>query len=125
MLIVDQRFAWSVQVLCVVPDVGGQVMQSKDIGKATGCKGRYLEPVLQNLAKHKMLTGKRGPVGGYALAVPPDTITLAQLQEAAGDLGRPTVRMQAPVADALRMVFDRWRGDLETITIADLREMAA
>src|SRR5229473_2305533 len=39
-----------------------------DIAARHDLPGRYLEPMLQRLAGSGILTGKRGPLGGYRLA---------------------------------------------------------
>src|SRR5207245_8930695 len=48
---------------------GGQVpVRSSAITERQGIPRRYLEPVLQELVRHKILLGIRGPSGGYRLA---------------------------------------------------------
>ena len=66
-----------------------------DITEREGIPQRYLEPVLQELVRHGILIGVRGPSGGYRLARERNRISL-------GDIVR-TVRgletAQDPIAD--------------------------
>lgn len=125
MLIVDQRFAWAVLILCAVPEAAsGEVMQSGKIGSATGCKGRYLEPIPQTLTGAGVLDGKRGPRGGYSLVQPASVVSLADIEVVMRDYGRESVRHRAPLSPVLQVIFDGWRADLAAITIALLREPA-
>ena len=47
---------------------GSQPVQSKDITRRQGIPRRYLEHALQQLVRARILTGVRGPRGGYNLA---------------------------------------------------------
>ena len=70
-------------------------VRSADITEREGIPQRYLEPVLQELVRHGILIGVRGPSGGYRLARERNRISL-------GDIVR-TVRgletAQDPIAD--------------------------
>ena len=47
---------------------GSQPVQSRDITRRQGIPRRYLEQALQQLVRARILTGVRGPRGGYNLA---------------------------------------------------------
>ncbi|MBL4806918.1 MAG: Rrf2 family transcriptional regulator [Rhodobacteraceae bacterium] len=54
-------------------------VQSKDITERQGIPQRYLEQVLQQLVRHGILKGVRGPRGGYTLAKERRRITLGDV----------------------------------------------
>ena len=55
-------------VLDIAYNAGALPVQSSDITERQGIPRRYLEPVLQQLVRAGILTGVRGPRGGYRLA---------------------------------------------------------
>ena len=58
---------------------GRQTVRVDEIADATGAPRNYLAKVLNALAKSGIVTSARGPTGGFALAFPPESITLAQV----------------------------------------------
>jgi Rrf2 family protein len=58
---------------------GGQPVQSGDITRRQGIPRRYLEQVLQRLVRAKILSGVRGPRGGYNLARERRRITVGEI----------------------------------------------
>lgn len=52
------------------------------MAEALGASSAHLSKVLQRLAHEGLVTSERGPKGGYALAAPPENITLLQVYEA-------------------------------------------
>jgi Rrf2 family protein len=99
---------------------------AQDIAARHDLPGRYLEPMLQRLAASGILTGKRGPLGGYQLArashlfTADDVVRAVRATEnsAAGEIqssiGR---RIVIPALNAAQMAFSR---GLQSITIHDL-----
>ena len=55
-------------VLDIAYNASTAPVQSRDITARQGIPRRYLEQVLQQLVRAKILTGLRGPRGGYRLA---------------------------------------------------------
>ena len=55
-------------VVDIAYHAGSQPVQSQDITRRQGIPRRYLEQALQKLVRAKILTGLRGPRGGYNLA---------------------------------------------------------
>ncbi len=55
-------------VVDVAYHASGQPVQSRDITRRQGIPRRYLEQALQQLVRANLLTGVRGPRGGYNLA---------------------------------------------------------
>lgn len=67
----------------------------RDLAQRTGLPRPYLEQILLNLKGVGLVRSKRGVGGGYVLARPSETITLAEIVAAvdgpivAGDFGQP------------------------------------
>ena len=57
----------------------GQQAQVKDISARQGIPIRYLEEVMQELRKAKLVDARRGPRGGYVLARPAEEISVADI----------------------------------------------
>ncbi len=55
-------------VLDIAYHAGSGPVQSREITRRQGIPRRYLEQALQNLVRHNILLGVRGPRGGYRLA---------------------------------------------------------
>ena len=55
-------------VVDIAYHAGSQPVQSQDITRRQGIPRRYLEQALQKLVRAEILTGLRGPRGGYNLA---------------------------------------------------------
>ncbi len=107
-------------------------VQAKDITARQGIPQRYLEQVMQQLARVGVLRGVRGPKGGYRLARERRRISVGEIvrhveamdggdddmTETGSDLGRKVVR---PVIEELeREMLDR----LEQVSLEDLCQRA-
>jgi Rrf2 family protein len=116
-------------VLDIAYNAGTHPVQSKDITARQGIPRRYLEQVLQQLVRAGVLTGVRGPRGGYLLARERRRITLGEITRVVAvgeendendsdmsesDLGAMVVW---PVWDGLQ---DTLMEQLDSITIEDL-----
>ncbi|MBN9495337.1 MAG: Rrf2 family transcriptional regulator [Alphaproteobacteria bacterium] len=66
-------------VLDVAYNAKSRPVQASAITKRQGIPKRYLEQVLQALVRAGVLTGQRGPKGGYRLARDPESITIAEI----------------------------------------------
>lgn len=66
-------------VLDIAYNTGTQPVQSKEITARQGIPRRYLEQVLQKLVRAGILSGVRGPRGGYLLARERRRITLGDI----------------------------------------------
>ncbi|MCZ6610516.1 MAG: Rrf2 family transcriptional regulator [Alphaproteobacteria bacterium] len=80
-------------VLDIAYNAGTQPVQSKEITARQGIPRRYLEQVLQQLVRAGILSGIRGPRGGYLLARERRRITL-------GDITRVISALDANGEDA-------------------------
>lgn len=113
-------------VLDIAYNAGSLPVQSKDITERQGIPRRYLEQVLQQLVRAGVLTGVRGPRGGYLLARERRRITV-------GDITRVVALADSedatePESDLGRkVVWPTWQGfeeemmtRLDAVTIEDL-----
>ena len=61
---------------------GGKATQIKDISRRQAIPPRFLEQIFQDLKRAGLVTSKRGPRGGYALAMDPDDVRLGDIVRA-------------------------------------------
>ena len=61
---------------------GGGPMGAEAMAKETGVPAEFLAKILTRLAAGRLLTSRRGPGGGFALARRPDRITVAEVLRA-------------------------------------------
>ena len=89
MIRLSKRLLYSIEaVLDIACHEGPAPVRAGDITRREGILARYLEPVLQELVKAKILKGVRGPAGGYYLARPAEQISI-------GDIVRVVQRTEA------------------------------
>ncbi len=120
-------------VLDIAYNGGSEPAQSREITRRQGIPARYLEQVLQQLVRAGILTGMRGPRGGYRLARERRRISVGEVvrvvrqMEAAGDaaddpagsaLGQQVVR---PLWQELQQDVER---KLDQVSIEDLCQRA-
>ena len=60
----------------------GESVQSRVVSDRQGIPARYLEQIFQQLRRAGLVTSKRGPGGGYTLALPTDQIRVRDIMEA-------------------------------------------
>jgi Rrf2 family protein len=61
---------------------GGKATQIKDISRRQAIPPRFLEQIFQDLKRAGLVTSKRGPRGGYALAADPEDIRIGDIVRA-------------------------------------------
>ncbi len=111
-----------------------EAVQIRVISERQAIPARYLEQIFQRLRRADLVTGKRGPGGGYTLSRPAAEISLRDVVEAVeGSLG-PTSTLGAPSRErdsAYRPDFvwaelaARFARALEDVTLEDLCREAA
>jgi Rrf2 family protein len=120
-------------VLDVAFHVGDHPVRSGDITERQRIPKRYLEQVLQHLVRAGILSGKRGPRGGYRLGRDRGRITLGEVVRVVRRLEAETEPSDPSVGSPLahEVVWPMWeqlREDmmarLDTITIEDLCQRA-
>jgi Rrf2 family transcriptional regulator, iron-sulfur cluster assembly transcription factor len=130
MLRLSKKLLFAIEaVLDIAYNAGPQPVQSTEITGRQGIPRRYLEPVLQQLVRAGILTGVRGPRGGYRLARERRRITLGEIVRVVQALERSEdaiardsgpelgVRVVRPLWQELR---DEVMARLDTVTIEDL-----
>ena len=80
MLRLTKKLLFAIQaVLDIAYNAGTLPVQSSEITRRQGIPRRYLEQVLQQLVRDGVLTGVRGPRGGYRLARERRRITVGEI----------------------------------------------
>ncbi len=74
-------------VLDIAYNAGDQPVQSREVTRRQGIPKRYLELILQQLVRAGILTGVRGPRGGYLLARERRRITVGEIARIVGNSG--------------------------------------
>jgi Rrf2 family protein len=105
-------------------------IRGESIARAQGIPAKYLENLLADLRRARLVVSQRGNVGGYRLARPADEISLADAIRVidgplAGVRGEAPEDVEYPgAAAALRDVWIALRAGmrvvLETVTLADV-----
>jgi Rrf2 family iron-sulfur cluster assembly transcriptional regulator len=71
------KTAYGVQALFDMAFHGaGRAVQAREVAERQAIPLRYLEQILQELRRAGFVEAKRGPGGGYALARPPEAVSL-------------------------------------------------
>lgn len=109
---------------------GGKATQIKDISRRQSIPPRFLEQIFQDLKRAGLVTSKRGPRGGYALATDPEDIRVGDIVRAlegpvtlagatAGD-GTGDETSRAVTEEVFEELSTRIEGCFDAITIQDL-----
>ena len=113
-------------VLDIAYNAGSLPVQSKDITARQGIPRRYLEQVLQQLVRAGILSGVRGPRGGYVLARERRRITVGEITRVVA-MSETEDASEPPSDLGRRVVWPMWTGfeqemmeRLDTVTIEDL-----
>ncbi len=131
---VDYAVRAAIELARAYPTDGGrpQPLTRQAIAEAQDIPAKFLEHILADLKRSRLVASVRGAEGGYWLNRPPEQITMADIIRAAeGPLA--DVRGVRPDAldypDDLAALQRAWiavranlRGVLEQVTIADLRD---
>ena len=116
-------------VLDVACHVGDHPVRSGDITERQRIPKRYLEQVLQHLVRAGILSGKRGPRGGYRLGREQERITLGEVVRVVRTLEAETEPTDPATGSPLahEVVWPMWEklrdemmAQLDNITIEDL-----
>ena len=80
MLRLSKKMLFAIEAVADIAfHAAGQTVQSRDITERQGIPRRYLEQALQHLVRADILTGIRGPRGGYNLARERRRITVGEI----------------------------------------------
>ncbi len=87
MLRLSKKLLFAIEaVVDIAYHAGPGPVRSTDISRRQGIPRRYLEQVLQELVRKGILSGQRGPRGGYRLARERRRITVGEIVRVVRDL---------------------------------------
>jgi Rrf2 family protein len=110
----------ALRALVVIASAAPRPVKAREISEAEDLSYRYLSTVLIALRTAGLVTSARGRDGGYALARPPEAITVADVFDAV-DPRDPHPVPGSPATGALwRSLEDGARDRLATTSLADL-----
>lgn len=112
-------------VLDIAYNGGATPVRSAEITARQGIPKRYLEPVLQELVREKILIGIRGPSGGYRLARERRRVSLGDIVRTVRALGTAEDPISDPAGSELghRVVRPLWI-ELEEETMRRLDQLS-
>ena len=79
-------------VIVLARAYGTRPVSADEIASLLGAPHNYLSKTLNALARRGILTSVRGPGGGFALAVAPDLLTVADIVDVFADANIPGAR---------------------------------
>ena len=128
MLRLSKKTMFAVEaVLDIAFHAAGGTVRSHDITRRQGIPKRYLEQALQQLVRHGILVGVRGPRGGYHLARERRRTTVGEIVRVVGpsETAEPPNTHTSPLAlkvtrPAWADVQDKVLEHLDAMTMEDL-----
>ncbi|MBY0429243.1 MAG: Rrf2 family transcriptional regulator [Alphaproteobacteria bacterium] len=75
----SMKAKYAIRALMVLAKSKQDMIQSKVIAKEAGVPIKFLENILQELKRNRLVESKRGVFGGYYLAKPAKDISVAEL----------------------------------------------
>lgn len=116
MLRLSKKLLFAIEAVVDIAYHGGtEPARSSDICRRQGIPRRYLEQVLQQLVHHGILSGQRGPKGGYRLARERRRIFVGDIIRIVSDLEKTPESPETLSAGqggselALKVVHPLWR----------------
>ena len=123
MIRLTKKLLFAIEAVLDIAYNGSQApVRSSEITEREGIPRRYLEPVLQELVRHKILLGIRGPSGGYRLARERRRVSLGDIVRTVSGLATAEDPISDPAGSELghRVVRPLWRElDEETMRRLD------
>ena len=130
MLRLSRKLMFAVEAVVDIAYHSGEgLVQSAEITRRQGIPRRYLEQVLQHLVRSKILSGVRGPRGGYRLARERRRISMGDILRVVSEIERPADGEEPESGSeiALKVVRPIWSGlesacmeRLDAVTVEDL-----
>jgi len=134
MLKLSKKMVFAVEaVLDIAYNAGGEPVQSGEIARRQGIPRRYLEQVLQQLVRERILVGMRGPRGGYRLARERRRITVGEITRVVRGMETGGDPIKNPAGSELghKVVRPLWQEFLDElsehlngVTVEDMCNMA-
>src|ERR1700689_1589848 len=75
----SQKAKYAIKALIALARNDGNLLQAADIAEEHSIPKKFLDLIFFELRGHSMVHSTRGRQGGYALAVPPENITIAAI----------------------------------------------
>lgn len=69
-------------LLDIAYHAGGGTAQARDVARRQGIPARFLDQIFQDLRRAGLVRSKRGPKGGFTLALDPKDVTIGQVLRA-------------------------------------------
>jgi Rrf2 family transcriptional regulator, iron-sulfur cluster assembly transcription factor len=102
MIRLTKKLLYAIEAVLDIAYNSGQLpVRSSEITAREGIPRRYLEPVLQELVRHRILRGIRGPSGGYRLARERQEISLGDIVRTVRGLETAEDPISDPAGSAL------------------------
>ena len=130
MLLLSNKIMFTIEaVVDIAYHSNGQPVRSQQITRRQKIPGRYLEHSLQKLVKANILTGIRGPRGGYQLAKEKRRISVGEIVKIVTDVDSDISFDKTEINSEIyeRVLNPMWKTiensiveQLNTITIEDL-----
>jgi len=130
MLRLSKKMLYAIEaVLDIAYHAGSEPVQSREITRRQGIPRRYLEQALQQLVRHNILIGVRGPRGGYRLARERRRISIGDIvrvvrEVESGDVKDGEICRSELGGKIIRPLLDEMQSDmmgkLDAVTIEDL-----
>lgn len=130
MIRLTKKLLFAIEAMLDIAYNGGTApVRSADISERQGIPRRYLEPVLQELVRDKILVGIRGPSGGYRLARERRRVSLGDIVRTVSGLATAEDPISDPAGSELghQVVRPLWReledetmNRLDGLTLEDL-----
>ena len=136
----SQKAKYAMKALIALARAKGQLLQATDISNTQKIPKKFLDLIFFELRGHGLVHSTRGRQGGYALGLPPQDITIAQLVRAVDGALAPlpcaSVKFYRRCSDCkdektcevrkvMREVRDAASAILENTTLADVAGMTA
>ena len=76
----SQKAKYALKALLALAAIAeGELLQGGEIAEQQQIPRKFLDLILQELRKHRLVESARGKKGGYALALPPEEITIGRI----------------------------------------------
>lgn len=79
-----RKTAYGIRALVNIARAGERSLSVAEIAEREGIPPKFLAGILADLRQRGIVRGHRGPIGGYELAVPADSLTIAMVVESLG-----------------------------------------
>jgi Rrf2 family transcriptional regulator, iron-sulfur cluster assembly transcription factor len=104
MIRLNKKLLFAIEAVLDIAYNGGVApVRSSEITSRQGIPRRYLEPVLQELVRHGVLVGIRGPSGGYRLARERRRVSIGDIVRTVRNLETAEDPVESPGGSALGM----------------------